>query len=145
MVSLQSFTEMRGVGSHSVTFHSLRAAAPSWTPAKTEYFGAGQADGADEKPKPVLLMGKDFFNIGADRGFGGVGPRCCLRHRLALGFGPVNWGREHPTRQPLLVALRAIGLSAQASAPVLPELTICPRSHPSATDAEVTAISRMKP
>lgn len=68
-------------------------------------FGTGQADRADEQPEPVLLMGKDVFDMNTDRGFGSVGPRGCLRHWLALGFAPVNSGREHAVRQPLLVAL----------------------------------------
>lgn len=45
--------------------------------------GAGQADGADEQPKPVLLMGEDVFDMRADRGFGSVDPGGCLRHWLA--------------------------------------------------------------
>ncbi|MFT3967862.1 MAG: hypothetical protein QM690_18480 [Sphingobium sp.] len=36
---------------------------------------ASQADGADEQVDPVLLMREDMFNMSADRGFGGIGPR----------------------------------------------------------------------
>lgn len=50
-----------------------------------------------------------MFDMGPDRGFGSVGPRGRLRHRLAHGFAPMDAGREHPIRQPLLVASGAIG------------------------------------
>ena len=72
-------------------------------------FGPGQADGADEQPEPVLLMGEDMFDMSPDRGFGNVGPRGRLRHRFALGFAPMDAGREHLIRQPLLVAPGSIG------------------------------------
>ena len=68
-------------------------------------FGTGQPDRADEQPEPVFLMGEDMFDMSPDRGFGGIGPRGCFRHRLAHGFAPMNAGREHLIRQPLLVAL----------------------------------------
>mgnify|MGYP003365613213 CR=1 FL=1 len=70
---------------------------------------AGEADGADEQVEPVLLMREDMLNMRTDRGFGGIGPRGCLRHRLAHGFAPMNTGREHLVRQPLLVAPGSIG------------------------------------
>lgn len=68
-------------------------------------FGACQADGSDEQPESVLLMGKDVFDMSADRRLGSVGPGGCFRHGLAHGFTPMNSGREHAVRQPLLVAL----------------------------------------
>jgi hypothetical protein len=44
--------------------------------AKREFrFGTGQTDRANEQPEPVLLMSKDMFDMGADRGIGGVGAR----------------------------------------------------------------------
>ena len=70
---------------------------------------AGQADGADEQVEPVLLMREDMFDMSPDRGFGGIGPRGCPRHRLAHGFAAMNAGREHLIRQPLLVAPGSIG------------------------------------
>lgn len=36
-----------------------------------------EADGADIQTKPVLLMRKDMLEMGADRGFGRIGP--CYR------------------------------------------------------------------
>lgn len=68
-------------------------------------FGAGQTDRANEQPEPVLLMSKDMLDVSADRRFGSVGPRDCLRHGLALGFAPVNSGCQHSIRQPPLVTL----------------------------------------
>ena len=70
---------------------------------------AGEADGADEQVEPVLLMREDMLNIRTDRGFGGIGPRGRLRHRLAHGFAPMNAGREHLIRQPFLVAPGSVG------------------------------------
>ena len=67
--------------------------------------GTGQPDRADEQPEPGLLMGEDMFDMGPDRRFGSVSPGGCLRHGLAHGFAPMNAGREHLIRQPLLVAL----------------------------------------
>ena len=72
-------------------------------------FGTGQADRADEQAEPVLLMGEDMFDMGPDRRLGSIGPRSCLRHGLTLGFAPMDAGREHPIRQPLLVAPGSIG------------------------------------
>jgi hypothetical protein len=54
-------------------------------------------------------MRKDMLNMRTDGGFGCIGPRGCLGHRLAHRFAPMNTGREHPIRQPLLVAPGSIG------------------------------------
>ena len=40
--------------------------------------GTGKADGADEQPEPVLLMGKHMLDMSADRGLGCIG--------LPMGF-----------------------------------------------------------
>lgn len=37
--------------------------------------GAGQTDGADEQPEPVLLVGEDMLDAGADSRFSGIGGR----------------------------------------------------------------------
>ena len=108
-------------------------------------FSACYADGADEQPEPVLLMGKDVFDMGADRGLGSVGPSRCFRHGLALGFAPMDARREHAIRQPLLVTLRAIGTVGPDVGTGVAAADDLPEKRPSAADAEFTAISRMKP
>jgi len=67
--------------------------------------GAGHADGADEQPEPVLLMGEDMFNPGADRRLCRIGPCDILRHRLARRLAAVNAADQHLGGQPLFVLL----------------------------------------
>ncbi len=67
--------------------------------------GALDADGADEQPEFVLLVGKHVFDLGPDRGFGGIGSCHGFGHWLALGLAPVNAAGQHAVGQPFLIAL----------------------------------------
>jgi len=76
-----------------------------------DQFGLGtrQSDGADKQSKVVLLMPKNMFDLGAHRGFAGIGPGHRLRHGFAPGLRAVNAAGQHVFSQPFLIALGAIG------------------------------------
>lgn len=67
--------------------------------------GPGRVDGADEQAKPVLLMGENVLDMGADRGLRRIGPRRRIRYRLA----PEDPTGQHPVAEPLLVASCTVG------------------------------------
>ncbi len=62
--------------------------------------GSRDADGADEQAEPVLLMSKHMLDPGADRRLGRIGACGRDRHRLALGFAPVDAAGQHAIVQP---------------------------------------------
>ena len=57
---------------------------------------ARQANGADEQPEPVLLVGEDVFDMGTDRRFRGMGARDILRHRLDRRLATMDAAGQHP-------------------------------------------------
>jgi hypothetical protein len=66
-------------------------------------FGALYADGADEKPHPIFLMGEDMLDAGANLGLLGVGPGGPLRHWFAFGLLAVDAADLAAIGQELLV------------------------------------------
>ena len=49
------------------------------------HFGSGDADGSDEQPHPILLLGEDMFDVAADFRFFGIGAAHRIRDRK------INW------------------------------------------------------
>lgn len=112
--------------------------------------GPGDADGADERPEPVLLVGKHMLDPGPDRRLGRIGPCGRDRHRLALGLSPVDAAGQHTIGEPGLVALRAVSaVGPDLAAGVLPvdDLAQHPaigmgcRSHCRSPDEAITAVN----
>lgn len=71
--------------------------------------GALEADGADEQPHLVLLLGEDMFDAGSNPGFDRVGLGGPLWHRLASWLPAMDAADPALSPEPFLVGLAAIG------------------------------------